>query len=184
MSDPQPKAVWVFPEEPKRRGGRIAAVVLLVVLALIALGVVALFLIPRGEGPAVPDPTATSATAGPTPTPSAPPLPSPVATTPPPPADPDIAAFREQVGFRVTTATQGLDLIASAQDPQGTVSKLLGDAQRLADTPPPASIADDWRAALQDYTTALNGLAANPADGVALENARSAVSVLSTLLNP
>ena len=182
MSEQRPEAVWVFPEK-KKRGPRTALIVLMVVLVLIVAGVVALFLIPRGgEAPA---PTATPSDS---PSPSLSPTPSlspsaPV-TTPPPPADPDLSAFRDQVGFRLTTANEGLDLIARGDDPQGTISKLQGDAQRLADAPPPSSIEQDWSTAVQEYMAALDALSRNPADSAALENARSAVSVLSTLLNP
>lgn len=69
MSEQKPEAVWVFPEEPKNRGGRIALVVGLVVAALVAAGVVVLFLIPHGDGAPTPTPSpTTSATSTPKPT--------------------------------------------------------------------------------------------------------------------
>ncbi|VXB12509.1 conserved hypothetical protein [Microbacterium sp. 8M] len=188
MSEQKPEAVWIFPEEKKRRGGRIALVIGLVVAALIAAAVVALFLIPHGPGPvATPTPSAsTPATLGPTvsPSASAEPTIAPTTgpTTPPPVPDPSIDQFRDQVGFRLTTADQGLDMIASGNDAGATVAKLQGDAQRLLDTPAPSSIEQKWRDALQTYAVHLNDLAGDPSNSAALSGARSALATMKSII--
>ncbi|MBS1672481.1 MAG: hypothetical protein JSS74_00760 [Actinobacteria bacterium] len=181
---PQPEAVWVFPEDKKKgRGGRIALTIGLVVLALVAIGVVALFLIPRDDRPAVAPTSSPSSTPTPSAAPTtASPVPTAAPTVAPTPEVPDIAAFRDQVGFRIVTAGEGLDLIAQGQDPQGTVTKLQGDAQRIADVAAPTSIEQGWSAALQDYMAALDALSLNPADAAALAKARGAVAELTALL--
>lgn len=180
----QPEAVWVFPPK-KNRGPRIALVVLLVVLALIVAAGLVVFLIPHDNS--APNPTPTSPTPSPSPSPSpstsASPPPSPIETTAPTPGDPSVAVFRDQIGFRLSTAGVGLELIAQGGDDTGsTVSKLQGDAQRLADTAPPASIDADWRADVQIYSDSLDQLAANPADTNALNNARSALGAMEALV--
>jgi len=192
MSEQKPDAVWVFPEEPKKRGGRIALIVGLVVLVLLAAGVVALFVVPRGGGALGPTASpSTSRTAMPSPSvsptqtdaPTAVSVPTAPATTPPPQPDPSITQFRNQVGFRLGTASEGLDMIAQgASDNAQTVAKLQEDAQRLSDTPPPSSIADAWRSDLQNYTGYLAALSANSSDSGALLGARDAVGSMKSLV--
>ncbi|MGN8024948.1 hypothetical protein [Microbacterium sp. 22242] len=187
MTEQKPEAVWVFPEK-KRNGGRIALIIALVVVVLLIAAGLAFFLVPHREAPIVaPSPTTSTAAPSPSPTgPSAPtdsPVPTTPVSTPPPPPDPSLPAFRDQVGFRLDTATQGLDMVAGgASDSVQTISKLQGDVQRLSDTPPPASIADEWRSELQTYAAKLDALAANPSDTDSLAGARDAVAALKRLI--
>lgn len=188
MSEQKPEAVWVFPEK-KRNGGRIALIIALVVVVLLIAAGLALFLIPRHDGAPSTDPTSSasptpsSSSASPSASPSDSPAPSPSTATPPPPPDPSIAAFRDQVGFRLDTATQGLDMIAQGDpDSANTVNKLEGDAQRLSDTAPPSSIASDWRSALQTYASRLQDLSQNTSDANALSGARDAVATMKRLI--
>ena len=188
MSEQKPEAVWIFPEEKKRRGGRIALVVGLVVAALIAAAVVAVFVIPHGGAPVATASPSASSSATPEPTLSPRPTETTVAptaapTTPPPVPDPSIDQFRDQVGFRLTTADQGLDMIAAGgSDAGATVAKLQGDAQRLLDTPAPSSIEQKWRDTLQTYAVHLNDLAGDPSNSAALSGARSAVATLKGII--
>jgi len=189
MSEQKPEAVWIFPDPPKKTGKRVAIISLLVALVLIAAGVVALFLIPRGGS--VPSPTA-DPTASSTPTPA--PTPSPTLTdstavpttaptTAPPVPDPSLDSFRDVVGFRLDTADEGLDMIAQGgSDTSATIQKLQGDAQRLLDTPAPSSIATKWRDALQAYAAYLDALSGNPSDAGALSGARSDVGTMKSLI--
>jgi cytoskeletal protein RodZ len=190
MSEQKPEAVWIFPDPPKKRGARTALVVLLVVLALIAAGVVVLFLLPRAGGPttsptasassspsASPTATPTNSTAAPTVAPTTAP------TTAPPVPDPSLDGFREAVGFRLSTADEGLNMVAQGgSDTAATIQKLQGDAQRLLDTPPPSSIATKWRDTLQAYAAYLDSLSGNPSDSGALSGARSSVATMKSLI--
>lgn len=195
MSEQKPEAVWVFPEE-KKRGPRIALVVLLVVLALIVVAVVALFLIPRGDGPApTTSPTAsdtatptgsptpsTSSTGAPTGAPTAP------ATTPPPVPDPSVDQFRAQVQPRLDDASTGLDMAQSQSGDTAVqiVDSLQNDAQNLAGQAPPASIAAAWGDGVNTYAAKLQALRSAFSSGAdtsgALSDARTALGQLRTLV--
>ncbi|GAB6857069.1 hypothetical protein [Microbacterium xylanilyticum] len=195
MSEQKPEAVWIFPEEPKRRGGRIALIIGLVVAALIAAAVVVLFLIPHGDGAPAPTPTpsasaSTSATPTvsprPTTTPTA--LPTTPATTPPPVPDPSVDQFRTQVQPRLDDASRGLGI---AQGQSGdtavqVIDSLQTDAQYLAGQAPPSSIASAWGQAVNTYATKLQALRAAYAGGTdasaALADARSALEGLRGLV--
>lgn len=183
MSEPQQDAVWVFPPK-KNHGPRIALIVLLVVLTLIVAGGLVIFLIPRDTGGPTPTPSPTITAASPSPAPSPSPsvMPTTAPTTAPTPDDPEITAFREQIGFRLSAAETGLDLIAQGGDVGATISKLQGDAQRLADAAAPASIDEDWRTELELYSHSLDTLAARPTDANALGEAQAALSILRTLV--
>ena len=195
MSDQKPEAVWVFPEEPKKRGGRIALIIGLVVAALVVAGVVALFLIPRGDG--TPTPTASpsaSRTAAPTPAPSPTAttvpsdLPTAPATTPPPVPDPSVDAFRGQVQPRLDDASTGLELVQSQSGDAAVqvVDSLQNDAQNLAGQPAPSAIATQWGEAVNTYAAKLQSLRSAYSGGSdpsgALEDAKAALAQLRSLV--
>ena len=195
MSEQKPEAVWVFPEEPKNRGGRIALIIGLVVAALVAAGVVVLFLIPHGDGAPVPTPSpTTSRTATPTPTasptPTTPPtdLPTAPATSPPPVPDPSVDQFRGQVQPRLDDASTGLDLVQNQSGDSAVqiVDSLQNDAQNLAGQPAPSSIASQWGEAVNAYATTLQSLRSAYAGGSdpsgPLADSRAALNRIRTLV--
>lgn len=188
--DPQPDVRWA-PIEPKPRNrGRVWLIVGLVAAALVIVGVLLFFLLPRGEQPVpgasgTPTPTATStatATPVPTSTPTSEPTQTPV-TTPPPPADPDIATFRGRVQQWLDDALTGLDILeeSSGQDAASVVETLQADAQRLAETIPPSSIENDWTDAVSTYSARLSDLSGAPS-AASIEAARSAAQDLRGLI--
>lgn len=199
MSGQKPEAVWVFPDEPKKRGGRIALIIGLVVAALVVAGVVALFLIPRGDG--TPTPTASpsaSRTATPTPTPTHAPsptattlpsdLPTAPATTPPPVPDPSVDAFRGQVQPRLDDASTGLELVQSQSGDAAVqvVDSLQNDAQNLAGQPAPSAIATQWGEAVNAYAAKLQSLRSAYSGGSdpsgAHDDAKAALAQLRSLV--
>lgn len=196
MSEQKPEAVWVFPDEPPRRG-RGVLIALIVVAVLVVAAVLAFFLIPRGTGSPSPTGSPTSSaspspTTKPSPSPSATttgaPLPTPTApqTTPPQPGDPSVEVFRGIVQPRLDDARTGLGMI-SAQPGEGgpVVDQLLQDAQRLSDAVPPSGIADQWRSALSDYSQSLSDVRAalNGGDtGGAVAAAQQKVTTLLSLV--
>ncbi|OZB84413.1 hypothetical protein [Microbacterium sp. 13-71-7] len=199
MSDQKPEAVWVFPDEPKKRGGRIALIIGLVVAALVVAAVVVLFLIPRGDG--APTPTASptaSRTATPTPGPSPAPtptstsvptdLPTAPVTAPPPVPDPSVDAFRGQVQPRLDNASTGLDLVQnhSGDTAVQVVDSLQNDAQNLASQPAPSSIATQWGEAVNAYSARLQSLRSAYAGGSdpsgPLVDAKAALGQLRSLV--
>ncbi|WP_417554200.1 hypothetical protein [Microbacterium sp.] len=166
------------PDKPKR--GRVWLLVALVVVALLIVGGVLWLFLRPGTPDAAPAATTTptlSASPSPSPTPTttptptvtppAPPTPSaapsqPVQTAPPVVKDPSIAVFRDKVAPVLSDAHRGLQ-IAAQSDPQQAaqnVGFLQDDAGRLSDAVPPASIAQQWSAALQNYSAALQSLRA------------------------
>ena len=193
VTDPQPELRWApIPPAPPRRG-RMWLIIGLVVAAVVIVGLVLFFLLPRG-GTATPGSSPSpspslSASATPTPTPT----PTPTATsdpvvTPPPIVDPTIETFRGQVSGWLNDAPRGLDIAASAsaQDALPVVDSLQQDAQRLSDAQAPSSIAEAWREGISAYSKRLSELsAAISADAdvpAAVESARSAVQNLRTLI--
>ncbi|MCS3842118.1 hypothetical protein [Microbacterium sp. AK031] len=170
MSDEQPRAEWIFPEEKKSNKGRVW---LIVVLSSIAVAIVAalLFLfLPRQDAApgatASPSPSSTSA-----PSPSAPATAEPTPTTPvteaPAPPDPDLGTFREKVSNLLSDADTGLGFVAgtSGSDTVGLIDQLLQDAQRLSDAQAPSSIAPDWVAGVDEYAAELQRMRTDAADG-------------------
>ncbi|MGN7859958.1 hypothetical protein ACTJI8_05210 [Microbacterium sp. 22303] len=195
MSEQKPEAVWIFPEEPKKRGGRIALIIGLIVAVLIVAAVVVLFLIPRGDGTPAPTPSpTTSKTATPTPTasptPTTPPtdLPTAPATSPPPVPDPSVDQFRAQVQPRLDDASTGLDLVQNQSGDMAVqiVDSLQNDAQNLAGQPAPASIATQWGEAVNAYAARLQSLRSAYAGGSdpsgPLVDARAALGQLRSLV--
>lgn len=196
MSEQKPEAVWIFPEEKPKRGGRIALIIALVVAVLIAAGVVALFLIPRGDGAApTPSPSVSkSATPSPTVSPTHAPtsaptdLPTAPVTSPPPVPDPSVDQFRALVQPRLDDAATGLG-IAQGQSGDAaaqTVDSLQIDAQNLAGQPAPSSIAGAWSQDVNAYSAKLqalkNGFASGADTSAALADARSALGKLRGLV--
>ena len=200
MSEQKPEAVWVFPEEPKKRGGRIALIVGLVVAVLIVAGVVGMFLIPRDGGAPTPTPsasptaskTATPApSASPTPTsPSGAPTTAPTTpqTAPPPVPDPSVDQFRAQVQPRLDDASTGLDLVQnqSGDSAVQVIDSLQNDAQNLAGQPAPSSIATQWGESVSTYAATLQSLRSAYAGGSdpsgRLADARAALGQLRSLV--
>lgn len=187
--DQQPQAVWVFPEKPKRRAGRIWLIIGLVVAVLIIAGAVLFFVIPRNSSPAPsasPTPSSTpSATPSATPpvSPSASPLPTDVPSepvvTPPPAPDPDVGTFAGQVRPWLDDATTGLSMLAGmgGQDAVQVVDSLQGDADRLAGAVAPGSLTPAWYDTVSEYSGNLRDLRSaidNGGDTNASLNASSA----------
>jgi hypothetical protein len=198
--EPQPDLRWA-PLEPKPSNrGRVWLIVGLVVAALVIVGVLLFFLLPRGESPAPgasgsPSPSASpseSPSTSPSPSPSttptdvpqqtAAPEPTTPVTTPPPAADPSVDAFRGQVGGWLDDALTGLQIVSetSGQDSAAVIASLQADAQRLGETVPPGSIESAWSAAVDEYNQALSALSSDVAAGTpaTVDNARSAVNEL------
>lgn len=161
--EPQPELRWApIPPKPKNRA-RIWIIIVAVVLAVAIVAAMLWFLLLRDDTPgATPSPTP-SVSATETPSPSGEPSPgtteqpSDEPGTPPVIPAPDLDAFAGQVQPRLDDGGRGLDMIAglSGQDAVGVVDQLQQDAQRLAETTPPSSIADAWFSSLSEYSAAL-----------------------------
>jgi len=202
MSDeqPQPELRWApLPPKP-RRAGRVWLIIGLVVAAIVVVGVLLFFLIPRdgaGSPSGSPSPsTSTSPSPSPSATPSETSVPEgPVETTEPEPtqtpitsqppvSDPSVETFRGQVSGWLDDALTGLDIVSgtSGQDAVDVVDSLQNDAQRLGESLPPSSIESDWNAAVGTYSQALSTLrsAASSGSGIssAIDGARSAADEL------
>lgn len=196
MDESQPELRWApLPPQPKRTG-RVWLIVGLSVVALVIVGLLLFFLLPRGDAPtpsgsASPTPTASATpTSTPTPTPTATTAPEPEPTpalTPPPATDPTIEVFRGQVSGWLNSAPRGLDIIAGAsgQDALPVVDTLRQDAQRLSDAQAPSSIASKWYDGVTDYAQRLTQLQAAITNdsGVpsAVDAARTSVDALRSL---
>ncbi|CAH0129170.1 hypothetical protein SRABI76_00253 [Microbacterium oxydans] len=190
MSEQQPDVRWApIPPKPSNRG-RIWLIVGLSVLALVIVGALLFFLLPRGG---TPDPGASeSASASPSPSASATASPSATAApeptgpveTPPPAADPSIEQFRGQVEVWLTSAPTGLDIVAetSGSEALGIMDTLQQDAQRLAESLAPSSISSEWYDSVSAYSKRLVELRAAVSQGSStaapIEAARSAVQEL------
>lgn len=188
--DPQPEAVWVFPDD-KRNRGRIWLLVILG-LAVVAMVVALLwFFLPRADDPSptpTPTPTATSSA---TPTPSPSPTATPTTPPTPPPApdpDPDLEGFRAEVQPRLDDAVHGLDMVAGEDSSFAisVVESLQIDAAWLAGVGAAPSIADAWYAAVPAYGSALDALRAAYENGAApdaaLGDATAALNDLRALV--
>lgn len=193
MSDPQPELRWApIPPAPPRRG-RMWLIIGLVVAAVVIVGLVLFFLLPRGTAPA-PGPSASpSVSPSPSETPTPTPTPTPTGTsapiaTPPPAVDPTIEAFRGQVSGWLNDAPRGLDIVAGAsgQDALPVVDSLQQDAQRLSDAQAPSSLADAWQDGIGAYSQRLEELRTAISTGSdvsgAVDAARAAVQNLRTLV--
>ena len=185
MSDePQPELRWApIPPKPKRTG-RIWLIVGLVVAALVVVGVLLFFLLPRGtepdaEGTASPSPSA-SASPSPTASETATAQPTTEPTTPvvtePPVVDPSIEAFRGQVSGWLGDAGTGLDIVSEStgQDALSVVDTLQEDAQRLASLQPPTSILEQWYGGVDTYSQKLKDLRAAVSAGSGVSGAIAA----------
>lgn len=164
MSDEQqPRAEWIFPEEKRSNAGRIWLIVGLTVAALVIVGIVLFFLIPRDATPApgassTPSPTSTSASPSPSPSETADPEPTPI-TTPPPAPNPDLATFTAQVEPRLDDGVRGLDLVEGNLDVGAQiVDSLQQDAAILSGAAAPSAIADEWSSAVAAHTSKLDEL--------------------------
>ncbi|MEN0021674.1 MAG: hypothetical protein AAGC61_00225 [Microbacterium sp.] len=191
----QPDLQWGPLEQKPRGRGRVWLIVGLVVAALVIVGVLLFFLLPRGGGtPSAtesPSPTPTaSPTASPMPTSTATAVPTeqPVATEPPPVVDPSVDVFRSQVSAPLEDAGRGLDLVVSlsGQDALSVIDTLREDAQRLFDTLAPSSIAGSWEEGVTSYDQRLSELRSAESNGgstgAAIDAARAAVQNLRNIV--
>lgn len=198
-NDPQPEARWApIPPAPRNRR-RVWIVVGLAAVAVAILGVLLWFLLLRDGAPsadASPMPSATQSDSGPaSASPSAEPgttgttepTEEPSASAPPVP-DPDMGTFTAQVQPRLDDAATGLDMISesSPADAVQIVDQLQQDADRLAETPAPGSIASSWYAAVGEYSSALAALRSAAEDGAGIpanvDHARDQLQKLRDLL--
>lgn len=189
MSDEQqPRAEWVFPEQKKKHPGRVWLIVGLAAAAVIIVGVLLFFLIPRDEAPAPGASESPSSSATPSATPSTSPDPSITPNASPPPvSDPDLETFTAEVQPRLDDATQGLDLVQDNLDVGAEiVDSLQQDAEILSGSAAPSALTDDWNAALSDYTAALNSLRDAFDDGSdpqgAIDASRTSLNALRDLV--
>lgn len=178
MSDEhQPEAVWVFPEK-KSNKGRIWLIVGLAVLAVVIVGVLLFFLLPRDSEP-VPTPSPTdSAAATPSPSPTVTQTPVPTEapveeSTPPPVPDPDLSTFTGQVQPWLDDAVTGLGFVAdmNGQEAVQVIDSLQQDAERLSDAAAPSSIASEWQSAVAEYASKLSAVRGAFEDGAAPQSA-------------
>ncbi len=180
----QPELRWA-PIEPKPRNrGRLWLIVSLSVLALLVVGVLLFFLLPRGETPTPGASASPSATSTPMPSVSAAPVPTAPVETAPPAEDSTLPEFRARVGVWLDSALVGLDII-SEENGSGVapvLDTMDADAQRLAEALPPSSIADQWNTSSADYASRLSELrsAVSSGSGVdgAVDAARAAAHAL------
>ncbi|CAH0129910.1 hypothetical protein [Microbacterium foliorum] len=198
----QPDIRWAPMEPAPSNRGRIALIVGLVVAALVVVGVLLFFLLPRGEAPTPgasgsPSPSASptasaSATATPVPTtePTTTPDPDPTVpvTEPPTAPDPSLGAFRDSVRTWLDDSLTGLDIVGetSGQESLSVLNTLQADAQRLAESAAPGSIATEWSDGVAAYQQALTDLRSSAASGTpasdVLTRARQAAEDLRTLV--
>ncbi|WP_217184499.1 hypothetical protein [Streptomyces sp. AC495_CC817] len=191
MSDQQqPELRWApLPPKPSR-AGRVWLIVGLSVAALVIVGVVLFFLIPRGGTPRPTGSPAPSTSATPTPTSTSTPDPEPSlpVVTSPPTVDPDLAGFRSRVQVWLDDAGQSLDLVSSAsgQDALPVVDTMIEDAQRLSESQPPSSIYQQWVDGVSAYSQKLTALRSAVSSGTgvsaAVDAARTASQELRTLV--
>lgn len=183
MSDSQPDVRWAPTEPRPENRGRVWLIVGVAIAALVIVGLLLFFLLPRGEAPA-PDASGSpspsqSSTPGETPTP---------ASTPPAPIEPTLDGFREEVGGWLDDAPRGLDIVSASDGTEGlsVVETLEADAQRLSDSLPPSSIDQQWRDGVTGYLERLaelrTVLSAGSESAGAVEAARSAVQNLRDLV--
>ena len=156
MSEQKPEAVWVFPEETKKRGPRIALTALLVGLVLlVTLGLV-IFFIPHSADER--RPSATPSASLPTSTPAVSPSPAPdPARSPSAPPPPDLSTFRDAVVPRLDSITSGIATLRGSADPSGTqvIENMRGALQRMADLGAPSEISPNWSTLLSQLDSAL-----------------------------
>jgi len=189
----QPDLQWGPLEQKPRGRGRLWVIVGSAVAALVIIGVLLFFLLPRGEAPA-PDATATASpserppSGSPTPGPPSDEPTAPPVTSAPDPVDPTLDAFRAQVEVWLEDGVRGLDIVAgtSGEDAASSVTILQEDAQRLNGVLAPSAIASDWSSAVLSYSDSLvdlrQGLATEADKAAGLERARSALQELRRLV--
>lgn len=172
MSDEQqPGPEWIFAQQKQRDKAQIWWIIGFVVFALLIIGALLFFLIPRGAEPGpTPSPSPTrTATPTPTSTPTSPPTATPTdepAPTQPPVPDPDLETFTAQVQPRLDDAVHGLELVTQNLDLGAQiVDSLQQDATLLSDAVAPSSIADDWYSTVDQYASKLAELRATYDNG-------------------
>lgn len=174
--DQQPEVRWAPLDQKPKNSARVWIIVGLVVAVLAIVGAVLFFVLPRGaatapEETATPSPSASAtATSSPTPEPTTP------AETPPPPPDPSIDAFREQVRVWLESAPTGLEIVSetSGDEALSIVDTLEADAQRLAGSAAPSSIASEWYAAVDEYYAHLNDVRSAVTAGTGVDSTLAA----------
>lgn len=185
MSDQQQPDVRWAPLEPKPKNtGRVWLIVGLVIAALVVVGVLLFFLLPRDGAP---EPGA-SGTPTPSETSPEPELTAPPVTEAPEPVEPSLEEFQGRVGFWLEDASRGLDIVSTntGQDAVAVVETLQGDAQRLSESQPPASVSDEWQKASAAYGASLDELHTVASAGTdtadAVEEARTRLQELSAVI--
>lgn len=191
--DQQPELRWAPLEPAPKRAGRVWLIIGLAVAVLAIVGTLVFVFLPRGDSPdpgasASPSPSM-SPSASPTATPSAEPEPTetPI-VTPPPAGDPTVEVFREKVSGWLNSAPRGLDIVMNNPGPDAlpVLDSLEQDAQRLSDSPPPSSIAQEWRDGVSAYAQRLvelrSALTEESGVAAAVETARTAAQELRTLV--
>ncbi|WP_091231849.1 hypothetical protein [Microbacterium sp. 3J1] len=191
----QPDLRWAPTDPTPSNRWRIWLIVGLIVAGLVVAAVLVFLLLPRGGSP---DPGASpsaspTASASPSVSPSSSPTAAPEPTmtpitTPPPPVDPTVEAFRGQVQVYLDDALVGLDIVSetSGDEALAVVATLEADAQRLAETAAPSTIAAEWGDALGTYAQRLTDLrdAVDAGRGVpaAVDAARDAAETLRDIV--
>lgn len=197
MDEQQPELRWAPLPPPPKKTRKAWLIAGLAVGVLVIVGLLLVFLLPRGsDAGATPTPSSSSSVS-PSPSDSpnanssaAPSQPDPEETplTTPPPADaPTLEVFQSRVSGWLNTAPRGLDIIADVggQDALPVADTLLEDAQRLSDVQPPESIDQAWRDGVTAYADRLAQLrtAVENGSGIseAVDASRSAVEDLRSL---
>ncbi|WP_417508314.1 hypothetical protein [Microbacterium sp.] len=200
MSDDQQAGPeWIFAQQKQRDKAQIWWIIGFVIFALLIIGTLLFFLIPRGDDTspapihpptATPTPSPTSTQTS-TPAPTSPsttsPIDEPLLTQPPVP-DPDLETFAAQVQPRLDDAVHGLDLVTQNLDLGAQiVDSLQQDATILSDTAAPSSIAEDWNKAVTQYATKLADLRGTYSNGAnpqpALDAATAALQKVRALVH-
>ncbi|MCM3779303.1 hypothetical protein [Microbacterium hydrocarbonoxydans] len=182
----QPDLQWGPLEQKPDNRRKIWVVAGLAVAALIAVGALLFFLLPKGESP-TPGSTPSASAGEPTASPSDEPT-EPAVTTAPEPQEPSVDEFRAQVEAWLSDAARGLDIVAGStgEDSLSAVGILQEDALRLGSALPPSSIADEWREGVSAYSASLdelkNALSQGSDSSAPLEAARGDVVALSELV--
>lgn len=100
--------------------------------------------------------------------------------------DPSLPAFRDRVGVWLESAPVGLDIVSEGEgDLESVLNAMQEDAQRLAESLPPSSIAQEWSTTTSEYLSRLDSLRSAVSSGSnisqAVDAARVSVDALRSL---
>jgi cytoskeletal protein RodZ len=161
----QPELRWAPVEPRPRNRGRVWLIIGLIVAAIVIVGVLLFFLIPRSEQPAPPESSPSSSpspSAGTTTSPSASPSedPTPVETVP------ALNEAAQQIDDRLVNALSDLDYVsgASRDSAASVLAELQDGAQRISDSLPGAGVTDGYDA-VSAYSRALKAASDTIASG-------------------